>query len=149
MLSNIWVMFVRQASPTLALLSQHTIPVFPPHCREAWKYPKVREKLKVWSEKGLSWSSWWGWMLYTGLRSPSILWLLTCLLGSSSPWVLYSKSSAFSLSLHFSGCLLPPTLAPTSITKKIRRRSPNIFSWDQSCHWSIVMILRLSEKGKN
>ena len=54
MLSNIWVMFVRQASPTLALLSQHTIPVFPPHCREAWKYPKVRDKLKVWPEKGLT-----------------------------------------------------------------------------------------------
>ena len=34
MLLNIWVMLVRQGSPSLALLSQHTIPVVPPHCLE-------------------------------------------------------------------------------------------------------------------
>ena len=34
MLLNICVMLVRQARPALALLSQHTTPVLPPHCLE-------------------------------------------------------------------------------------------------------------------
>ena len=53
MLLNIWVMLVRQARPSLALLSQHTIPVLPPHCLELACTKTERQKVQTWFENSM------------------------------------------------------------------------------------------------